>query len=771
MAKKHGNWLFLCNFVGMKQTLPDYIKQHENFQLALLKLEDGFIKFFVEHSEDEDVNGTWYQRYQDDVFANYRKANSIDPDVMLLSLGEQRKKALGRSHMREEFRQRKELEKILSQMPKEAAEAVQEVQHLADGYLAFAFHQHIERCNPDHATDVGFYRSVIEQYSFPDGLFYRCMNIVLKEHHGYGLTEDDQYDAYRILEYRHFYLRSDDTYARLRRAVKEILSQREVGPQREIDYLLKGVRNFAQHVHTDLYVESVRSLAKGMKDSKARKEALQRADQRESDGLWLRQQAEESRLEPDTMLFCFAWFVDVLKHLSHIWAARLLCYHKIDMHRIEVENDCVMNPNYRPGPDGFDPYYYVDHHYKGETPVECCISDAEQAKELLKQLPKEETEDSKNKKTGNLASILKDSIMKLVDNINNNPEQITSIGKIIAKAKFDWSFMEAILCGLKEEWLMDMAIQIIEDKWKECTNKKEDCCYQTIGHIPDYGFDGIGMYKKDQPLKMLKYIDIKKALEGAKEDELKRRKVDEKFNKESASTDNPDKETPKAETTKGSKVSKKKGVKQLIKETNKLAPKKYYTIKYFRPDDNKKLVETKKTRVTLLYNKWQTSNIKKDDGCWGWLDARVSSNDFMKFFEGKDYNCNLLFSKCNNTILTIFLRCLLNHEISKGNKKERLIEHQTHHSAKSIIYEQFGAVANYEVKRLDNETIRRIKESIYILDFTLPLPPLKGGGDNDYDTSDDALQQYSVNIDLGIDPNADVEQAVKSGVLSEGKHT
>ena len=57
MAKKHGNWLFLCNFVGMKQTLPDYIKQHENFQLALLKLEDGFIKFFVEHSEDEDVNG------------------------------------------------------------------------------------------------------------------------------------------------------------------------------------------------------------------------------------------------------------------------------------------------------------------------------------------------------------------------------------------------------------------------------------------------------------------------------------------------------------------------------------------------------------------------------------------------------------------------------------------------------------------------------------------------------------------------------------------
>ena len=26
MAKKHGNWLFVCKFAGMKQALPDYIK-------------------------------------------------------------------------------------------------------------------------------------------------------------------------------------------------------------------------------------------------------------------------------------------------------------------------------------------------------------------------------------------------------------------------------------------------------------------------------------------------------------------------------------------------------------------------------------------------------------------------------------------------------------------------------------------------------------------------------------------------------------------------
>ena len=521
-----------CKFANMKQTLPDYIKNNEDLQQILQKQEGSFIKYFTEHLDDNDVNGTWYQRYQDYVFSNYRKVNSIDPDVMLLSLDEQRKKALGGNHMREEFRRRKELEKILSQMPKEAAEVVQEVQHLADGYLAFAFHQHIERCNPDHATDVGFYRSVIEQYSFPDGLFYRCMNIVLKEHHGYGLTEDDQYDAYRILEYRHFYLRRDDCYARLRRAVKEILSKRDVDPQREIDYLVKGVRNFAQHVHTDLYVEAVRSQAKGMKDPEARKETMQRADQRESDGRWLRQQAEESRLEPNTMLFCFACFVDVLKHLSHIWAARLLRYYKIDMHRIEVENDCVMNPNYRPGPDGFDPYYYVDHHYKGETPVECCISDVEQAKELLKRLPEVKSSGTNNEISEEDMEKLKEEIKKYTDTINKQPELVTGIGQLVAKAKFEWYLMNPLICGLSEKWLMDKAIQVIVDTWKEYVSKKDDVCYVKECYTTEYGVDEHGPYSRQVPMiKRLKHFDLERDLKSVRDGELERREVNAKFNR------------------------------------------------------------------------------------------------------------------------------------------------------------------------------------------------------------------------------------------------
>jgi len=129
----------------------------------------------------------------------------------------------------------------------------------------------------------------------------------------------------------------------------------------------------------------------------------------------------------------------------------------------------------------------------------------------------------------NLASILKESIMELVDNINNNPELVSRLGNLVAKSGFEWSFMEAIICGLKEEWLMDKAILVIVDTWNKLANKKDKLCYYIVGHLPDYGFDGQSMYKIDHPLKMLKHIDLKKDLESVKADELKRREIDKVF--------------------------------------------------------------------------------------------------------------------------------------------------------------------------------------------------------------------------------------------------
>ena len=41
----------------------------------------------------------------------------------------------------------------------------------------------------------------------------------------------------------------------------------------------------------------------------------------------------------------------------------------------------------------------------------------------------------------NLVNMLKDNIENLVNNINKNPRMVLDLGKVVAKAKFDLSFM------------------------------------------------------------------------------------------------------------------------------------------------------------------------------------------------------------------------------------------------------------------------------------------------------------------------------------------
>lgn len=201
------------------------------------------------------------------------------------------------------------------------------------------------------------------------------------------------------------------------------------------------------------------------------------------------------------------------------------------------------------------------------------------------------------------------------------------------------------------------------------------------------------------------------------------------------------------------------------------SPPKYMTLKYVT-HANKGLTEKQRKRVHYLYEKWKTPEVKQSDGGWCWLDASVAYTDFCDLFEGADRCCNLKNKRGKTNVLSIFFTRLLNY-IPKGKNKP-LIEYQTNQSAQQIMVEQFGVNAINNLKRLISKSptdIKRLKESIYILDWTAPLPPMYGGGDTDYDMSDEALQRYSANIDLGIEHDANVEQAVKSGVLRKGKHT
>lgn len=221
---------------------------------------------------------------------------------------------------------------------------------------------------------------------------------------------------------------------------------------------------------------------------------------------------------------------------------------------------------------------------------------------------------------------------------------------------------------------------------------------------------------------------------------------------------------PVATTKQGGKTVNKAEKKKKRKEKIISPPAEYLTLKYFR-EGKVKRIQTK--RVSLLYEKWQTGNVKSSKGgCWGWLPADVELEDFTHFFKGENRACNLKFAK-NKTIISVFLNWLLIYQYRTENRNEwdYLIEHQTNQSASKLVREQFNATPNFDIKRLTSTDIARIKESIYILDYNAMLPPLTGGGDNDYDKSDNAIQQFSSNLELGIAADADVEQATKSQVL------
>ncbi len=372
----------------MEKALPDYIKENKDLRQALLK-QDGFMKYVAERIEAGDDGLSIYAHYQEHVFTIYCKANSWKPDSQLMSDDELWLKALGPdNHLLKEFRYLIAMERSLEGVPEEAAKAVRDFH---DGYMGYAWREFFERRNPEHATDVGFYKMFMEQFLSPNGLAHRCLDIVLKIHHGKGLTEIDRYDYYRIAEYYYFYFdefepQGKRAYDRLRRGVKEWLDGKDGEKCREltIDMLLK-VRFFSQHIYNDEAVCTLNGRPFPLEDKR-----------------WLRQTASRiGKLTKDAR-FYFSEFVNILAEVGHIWAARLLKEHKIDMHELEENFHSYLQP-YNPGKDGFDYYYYIDHHYTTDSPNTCCVNNYDKAKELICALHKIKQTGSQEEQTGETA--------------------------------------------------------------------------------------------------------------------------------------------------------------------------------------------------------------------------------------------------------------------------------------------------------------------------------------------------------------------------------
>jgi len=355
----------------MKQNLPDYIRENENLRQALLA-QEGFMKYVAEYVLNGGDDGlSLYAQYQEHIYADYRKANNWNGDAQIMSEDEFRLEALGQgNHLKKEFGYRKALENALSVLDED--EAAETVRRFYDGYIAYAWREYFERSHPEHASDVGFYQYFMEQFRQTNGLIYRCMKLAIKEHHGKGWNETDQFDYYRIAEYHYFYFdlcgpHGNSTFGRLRRGVKEWLEGKNDEECRELARdMLEKVRFFSQHIYNDEAVFGSNADPFTIEDKR-----------------WLRGSIEDFRPKSDSgIMRLFRDFLFLLQEVCRIWAARLLRYHNTDLHELEKRVYSVLRP-YSPKEDGFDYFHYVDHYYIYDNPNTCCVKNEQNAKELL----------------------------------------------------------------------------------------------------------------------------------------------------------------------------------------------------------------------------------------------------------------------------------------------------------------------------------------------------------------------------------------------------
>ena len=353
----------------MKQTLPDYIKLHEDLRKVLLAQEGGIMKYLAEHL---DANGTselfaGYQDYCVDIFFEKNKwvySKVWEGDDM-------RRAALGLDeHLRKEVEYYTALKRQLATTTEEVLERID---WFVDLYLTHAYRLDRKRRFPEGQTDTEVYREVIDLYSGL-GLASKCMNLILREHHAshkMERTEDDIWTDFMIRQWSDLFTLG--AFAQMRNAVAEMLVGKDDIQCRQmaIDTMEK-LRGFSQKIYTDVVVNHLREMGY-TKD----------ADQRERDGEWLRDVSEHAVLEefsdrnkPYTMHYYFANFVNILKDVGRIWAAQLLV-HNIDMKELEEEVSCILNPT-----DSLR--YYVDRYYSNDLPGRYCISNDHQAKEILK---------------------------------------------------------------------------------------------------------------------------------------------------------------------------------------------------------------------------------------------------------------------------------------------------------------------------------------------------------------------------------------------------
>ena len=245
----------------MKQTIFECIRQNEDLRQILLAQDGGIMKFLADHL---DANGTAelfneYQNYCVDIFFEKNKW-----DMRVVWEGDNmRRAALGEvEHLWKELRYQRILKTQLFEMPNEI---IGKIDDFIEQYLTWAYRQDRQRRFPRGMTDTDVYQEVIGLFN-SQGLAYKSMEIILREHNANGKTEKTDSDLFTEFLIRQY---SDQltlgVLSQMRQAVVGMLEGKEANQCRQmaIDTMI-SVRSFSQMIYTDEVVSSFRPKYKTM---------------------------------------------------------------------------------------------------------------------------------------------------------------------------------------------------------------------------------------------------------------------------------------------------------------------------------------------------------------------------------------------------------------------------------------------------------------------------------------------------------------------------
>ena len=398
--------MILCNFVGMKQTLPEIIKENKELHQILLAQDGGIMKYWAEHPEaDFDVD--LFEGYEKQITEEYLQANKQNRAVRSLSADIQREKSLD-WYLKSKGSELKFFVAMRPALMAIDAELYDEVRNHIEIYMADAYKESRRRKWPKGIPALDFYNEVLNVYG-PWGLSLDCLERMLQEYRGktvhltvkhFMMTNiihqgespewkelDKLQTEFDIRMFIDTYI-VDDGFKKLRQAVKEMIDNGTRGLNREercavcVEMAkedMRKVNQFTRWVYNKTYP---------MKETKdGHFVPLITPEERH----WLLNIMYENKpgatgkqkLTP--MGKYYSRFISILGDIGRIWAAQLLV-HGTDMKQLEEENGIVLSR--LPGT-----MYYVDGQ-PDDRRGDCCVIDMREAAKLLKALKGYEASDA-----------------------------------------------------------------------------------------------------------------------------------------------------------------------------------------------------------------------------------------------------------------------------------------------------------------------------------------------------------------------------------------